>query len=102
MTIQPKQSKFSNSVSIASAQGVRSAAITIKNAAQQLGISLSTAYRFNREEGPLKFILNGRRIFIDRVSFDSYLQDRAKKVTHSETVQLWTAGVHRPDLFRQP
>jgi excisionase family DNA binding protein len=54
-------------------QSARPTLITVKEAAQRLGISTSTVYRVDRHHGPFSFIVDGRWIFIDRTSFESYL-----------------------------
>jgi len=47
--------------------------VSIKEAAQRLRVSRSTAYRIDRINGPFRFVTSGRRIFIDLKSFDDYL-----------------------------
>jgi excisionase family DNA binding protein len=53
-----------------SAQSKRTTLITVGEAAQRLGVSKSTAYRINRKSGPFLFASVGRRVYIDRVSFE--------------------------------
>lgn len=55
------------------AQSARPSRITVKEAALRLCVSKSTAYRIDRTNGPFRFIVEGRRIFIDSASFESHL-----------------------------
>jgi len=54
--------------------------ITVKDAARRLGVSKSTVYRFDRDNGPLRFVVDGRPILIENDSFETYL-----------------ANIHRPE-----
>ena len=47
--------------------------ITVKDAARRLGVSKSTVYRFDRDNGPLRFVVDGRPILIENDSFETYL-----------------------------
>jgi hypothetical protein len=47
--------------------------LTVKAAAQRLRKSLSTVYRIDRKNGPFRFVIDGRRVFIDADSLESYL-----------------------------
>ena len=47
--------------------------ITVKDAARRLGVSKSTVYRFDRDDGPLRFVVDGRPILIENASFETYL-----------------------------
>jgi excisionase family DNA binding protein len=54
-------------------QGAQPNRLTAKEAAHRLGVSLSTIYRIDREHGPFRFVLDGRRIFIDQASLELHL-----------------------------
>jgi hypothetical protein len=47
--------------------------LTVKAAAQRLRKSMSTVYRIDRKNGPFRFVIDGRRVFIDAESFAAYL-----------------------------
>lgn len=46
--------------------------LSIREAARKLGKSTSTVYRLDRVGGPFRFVLEGRRVFIDAESFEAY------------------------------
>jgi hypothetical protein len=50
-----------------------SSRLTVKQGAERLGVSRSSAYRIKRVDGPFLFFRVGRRIFIDAPSFETYL-----------------------------
>lgn len=58
--------------------------ITVKDAARRLGASRSTVYRIDRNDGPLRFVVDGRRIFIDTASFETFLANTGGNGTESE------------------
>ena len=47
--------------------------ISVKEAASRLRVSPSTVYRINRKNGPFRFVIDGRRVFIHAESFAAYL-----------------------------
>jgi|GEM_PF-4541925 len=53
-----------------------SSLICVKEAAHRLGVSKSTIYRFDRVNGPFRFIIEGRRIYVDLNSFDVFRLSR--------------------------
>jgi excisionase family DNA binding protein len=50
--------------------------VSVKDAAMKLGVSRSTVYRMNRAHGPLRFVRRGRRVFIDVLEFNRYIQSQ--------------------------
>jgi len=52
---------------------VEGSRVSVREAAEQLGKSTSTVYRFDRKNGPFGFLKEGRRLFIDARSFGAYL-----------------------------
>ena len=57
--------------------------ITVRQAAQRLGRSNSTVYRIDRNHGPFRFGRDGRMIFVELDSFETYLATIVKN--HSST-----------------
>ena len=53
--------------------------ITVKDAARRLGVSKSTVYRFDRSHGCLRFVIDGRRVFIEEASFETYLANANRR-----------------------
>jgi excisionase family DNA binding protein len=51
--------------------------MTVTEAACALSVSRRTVYRFDRENGPFKIIRRGRRVLIDRCTFNEYLSGRS-------------------------
>jgi hypothetical protein len=47
--------------------------ISVKDAASQLGVSPSTVYRIDRQNGPFRFVHDDWRIYIDAKSFVAHL-----------------------------
>lgn len=66
-------------------QGSQPNLITVKDAARRLGVSKSTVYRFDREDGPFRFIVNGRPIFIENDSFETYLANTGRNRAELDT-----------------
>ena len=66
-------------------QGSQPNLITVKDAARRLGVSKSTVYRFDREDGPFRFIVNGRPIFIENDSFETYLANTGRNRAEPDT-----------------
>lgn len=67
--------------------------VSVREAATVLRVSPSSVYRIDRLAGPFKVIKRGRRVLIDRRSFDAYL--RRKSPPHeneasctAETIEL--------------
>ena len=58
--------------------------ITVKDAARRLGASRTTVYRIDRNDGPFRFVVDGRRIFIESASFESFLANTGRNGTESE------------------
>ena len=50
--------------------------MTVAEAALALSVSRSTVYRYPRADGPFTIIKQGRRVFIDRSSFNRYVSAR--------------------------
>jgi excisionase family DNA binding protein len=73
MTTETCRTNSSKVVDAADAQSVRPQLITVKEAAQKLGVSRSTVYRVDRENGPFRFVVDGRWIFIEQESFESHI-----------------------------
>jgi excisionase family DNA binding protein len=73
MTTETCRTNSSNLVDAAEGQSALTAVISVKEAAQRLGVSRSTVYRIDREIGPFRFIVDGRRIFIDEESLESHI-----------------------------
>ena len=73
MTTEPSRSKSKNLMGVADAQSARPALVTVKEAAQRLGVSRSKVYRIDREIGPFRFVVDGRWIFIDQASLESHI-----------------------------
>jgi hypothetical protein len=84
--------------------------INVRQAAQMLGVSKSTIYRTDREHGPFRFVLDGRRIFIDFASFENYLAtitgSRSSALRESEqsirTEQQLAAGADTESPVTEP
>lgn len=76
MTTEPSRNNSSNLMDVDDAQSARPALVTVKQAAKSLGVSRSTVYRIDREHGPLRFIISGRWIFIEKASLESYAASR--------------------------
>jgi excisionase family DNA binding protein len=55
------------------AGGSQTPLISVAEAARRLGVSKSTIYRFDRKNGPFRFVADRRRIFIDLASFEIHL-----------------------------
>ena len=75
--------------------------ITVKEAARRLGISRSSAYRIDRHGGPFRFIIDGRRIFIDQASLESHIASitgagAIKIPNHAESKQPLPQSVGEP------
>lgn len=60
-----------------------STTISVKEAAQQLGISIWRIYRMNRTNGALKFIQKDRRIYVETSSLSLYVNE----LRHSRDAQ---------------
>ncbi len=60
-------------VLITETQIQQSSRLSVRQAAQRLAVSKSKVYRMDREHGPFRFVLDGRRIFIDAPSFELHL-----------------------------
>ena len=58
--------------------------ITVKDAARRLGVSKNTVYRFDRNNGPFRIVVDGRRIFIEKVSFEAYMANIGPTETESD------------------
>jgi hypothetical protein len=58
--------------------------ITVKDAARRLGVSKSTVYRIDRNDGPFRFVVDSRRIFIESASFETFLANTGRNGTESE------------------
>jgi hypothetical protein len=65
--------------------------LSIREAATKLNQSLSTVYRIDRRSGPFRFILEGRRIFVDAESFDMYLKRSTMSCDRQSTEQFTVA-----------
>ena len=50
--------------------------LTVKEAAQKLGVSRSAIYRIDRQHGPFRIIKSNRRVFIDAQDLARYLTAR--------------------------
>lgn len=62
--------------------GPRCKSVSIKDAAQTLGIPAWRIYRMNRANGPLRFARWGRRLFVETSSLATYateLQNRCEE-----------------------
>jgi hypothetical protein len=68
----------------------RSSAISVKEAARRLGVSVSTVYRADRMGGPIRFLSATRPIMIDLGSFETHL-DNISSIENKP--ELATAGV---------
>ena len=62
-------------------QGSQPNLITVKDAARRLGVSKSTVYRFDRDDGPLRFIVDSRPILIENDSFETHLANIRRHIT---------------------
>ncbi len=47
--------------------------MTVAEAALALSVSRSTVYRYDRQNGPFQIVNQGRRVLIDRCTFDQYV-----------------------------
>lgn len=65
-------------------QGSQPNLITVKDAARRLGASRTTVYRIDRNDGPFRFVVDGRRIFIENASFEAFLANTGRNGTESE------------------
>ena len=63
----------------------RSNLITVKDAARRLGVSRSAVYRIDRNDGPFRFVVDGRRIFIENASFETFLANTGRNGTEPDT-----------------
>jgi hypothetical protein len=51
--------------------------MSVKEAADRLGVPRWKVYRIDRKKGPFRFVLEGRRVFIDVASFELHLRNIA-------------------------
>lgn len=70
--------------------------IDVKEAAKQLSVSKSTVYRLNRFNGPFRFILESRRVYIDLRSFEAYLVEK----TGPESASILAPPIDLPEQVR--
>lgn len=73
MTVEPQNPNSRTILAGGDAQCAQPAFISVKEAAQRLGVSRSTVYRINRDRGPFSFTVDGRKIYIDYPSFELHL-----------------------------
>jgi excisionase family DNA binding protein len=73
MKNNPCQAESELNMLTSAAGGSQGPLINVTEAAQRLGVSKSTVYRIVRKNGPFRFVADGRRIFIDRTSFEAHL-----------------------------
>ena len=75
--------------------------ICVKEAAHWLGVSKSTVYRLDRVHGPFRFVVVGRRIYVDLHSFDIYRLSRleAQGNRDSDPVVEAPAGCQAPNAM---
>jgi hypothetical protein len=59
---------------------------TVKEAASRAGKSISRLYKMDRQYGPFRFVLRGRRVFVDVDSFELYLSNLDGLAPESGTV----------------
>jgi hypothetical protein len=69
----PDRTESEISAQTSAAGNPQCALISVKEAAQRLGVSRSKAYRIDRKNGPFRFVIEGRRIFIDLASFETHV-----------------------------
>jgi excisionase family DNA binding protein len=73
MTTEHSKTNSRDIRDVAAAPIARPSLITVREAAQRLAVSRSTVYRIDRETGPFRFVVDGRRIFIDQASLESHI-----------------------------
>lgn len=72
----PNRTESEIRVQNSAATDMQSPLISVKEAAQRLGVSRSKAYRIDRKNGPFLFLTVGRRIFINLASFEGHLASK--------------------------
>lgn len=75
MKTEASQSLISEELVLRDAKLSGSKVLSVKAVAFHLGVSRSTVYRIDRLDGPFRFIIDGRRIFVDAASFEIYLSN---------------------------
>jgi excisionase family DNA binding protein len=73
MKTNPKQTASQINLSTPEARSDQALRISVKEAAQRLGVSKSTVYRIDRKNGPFRFVNDGRRIFIELASLENHM-----------------------------
>jgi excisionase family DNA binding protein len=84
ITTKPEQANPTAALHTVDSRSSRSSLITVKDAARRLNVSASTVYRFDRKNGHLTFVADGRRIFIENVSFEDYLAKTGRNATEPD------------------
>ena len=51
--------------------------LSVAEAALALAVSRTTVYRIDRENGPFRIVKQGRRVFVDRCTFNQHLAARS-------------------------
>jgi hypothetical protein len=77
MKTESSQTHLRNKPDAADAQRVDPTTMSVKEAADRLGVPCWKVYRMDRKEGPFRFVLEGRRVFIDVTSFELHLRNVA-------------------------
>lgn len=82
------------------AASVEKPLLTVKQAAEQLGIRKSRIYRMDRQKGPLRFTTRGRRIYVDQESVETYGFGTAPRVQQAATPgsEVIPAGHEGPEV----
>jgi excisionase family DNA binding protein len=75
--------------------------ITVKQAAQRLGVSPSTVYRMRRRSGKFRFVVRGWRVFVDAEDLERFLAPRTPAVAFPESCIRPTASDEPPQAPEQ-
>jgi hypothetical protein len=84
MTTESTQANSTQTLYTRDSRSSQPMLITVKAAARRLGVSRSSVYRIDRNDGPFRFVVDGRRIFIESASFESFLANTGRNGTESE------------------
>ena len=77
MKTESSQTHLRNKPVAGDAQRVGPKTMSVKEAADRLGVSRWKVYRIPRKGGPFRFILEGHRVLIDVDSFELHLRNVA-------------------------
>jgi excisionase family DNA binding protein len=88
MTTEPSGTSSRSIYNMADALSARLQLITVKEAAQRLGVSRFKVYRIDRKTGPFRFVVDGRRIFIDQASLETHIGNCRGNRSHNGLLEV--------------